>query len=116
MRTSLFTPIEVGASDAVGLKDIELVMDLEDEFDIALPDERIFCSAEQLKLQDWSHIQDVTIGEIHSRVCEILKENGRAVPSDSWLRVQKRIVRIFDVRPGEIRPDTRLYTDLRASS
>ena len=104
------------ASNNVGLKDLELVMELEDEFGIDLPDARLLYSAEQLKLDPMLPLEDPTVGEIHSRLCDIMAERGRSVPGDSWLRVQKRVMRIFDVSAEEIRPGTKLYADLGASS
>jgi hypothetical protein len=99
--------------DIVGLKDIELVMELEDEFGIDLPDEAFFLFGAGVKSNEVP--PDPTVGEIHSRLCAVIAEHGRPVPADSWHRFRKRIMKVFDVTAEEIRPDTTLYTDLGAS-
>jgi acyl carrier protein len=99
----------------VGLKDIELVMELEDEFDIGLPNGAYFLFGTGVKSDEGPPPMDPTVGEIHSRLCAVIAERGRPVPADSWHRVRKRIMKIFDVKAEEVRPDTRLYTDLGAN-
>jgi len=58
---------------------------------------------------------DITIGEIHDRVCELLREQGRPVPFSSWRRVKICIYEGVGVSPRLITRNSWLVQDLDAS-
>src|SRR5690349_3013879 len=62
-------------------------------------------------------------GEIHDRLCELLKRKGMDIPEDSWQRIQKCIAEgigfrgLFTnrLRPDEVKRESLLVKDLGAS-
>jgi acyl carrier protein len=87
----------------MGLDSIEIILEIEDEFDLAIPDE----DAEGLR----------TVGEIIDYVEHRLRERGDVVPAGKR-DVPERVVRIvaesLRIDPLEIRRDSRLAEDLGA--
>jgi hypothetical protein len=58
---------------------------------------------------------DPTAGEIHDRLCELIREYRAEVPADSWPRVQRCIGEALGIPSSQIRTEDRLIADLGAS-
>jgi len=90
----------------MGLEDVELMMDVEDAFGIALPDEPMQ--------------RMVTVGDLYDLVLPLVRETGpealrgRAdLEAHLWLRVRElAAAHAYKVRPEEITRDTRFVEDL----
>ena len=61
------------------------------------------------------HCFDLTAGELHDRLCELMREQGMAIPFSSWHRVKKCLSNALGVSPNRITRESRLITDLDAS-
>ena len=89
----------------MGLDLVELVLGLEDEFRIKIPDE------EASKLE--------TAGDLYLFVIKALKEESRVPPEVEedgvvWERVKKIVVAQLGVKPEEILKESHLVYDLGA--
>jgi acyl carrier protein len=86
----------------MGLDTVELVMAVEEEFDITIPDS--------------AATKMITVGEMHTFVIEELERLGRP-NTDSTLifeHLKLIIVRQLGVEPSEVIPGARFVKDLRA--
>jgi acyl carrier protein len=92
----------------MGLDTVELVMEIEDEFNICIPDE----DAERIR----------TVGDVYHF---ILAQKDRPVehgceppsigtPEEVWRKLTDVVVRVLRVRPEDVRPEARWYEDLGA--
>ena len=90
----------------MGLEDVELAMDAEDEFGISLPD-KVLQSV-------------VTAGDFYDVVLPLVRQTGKSELRDRddleeylWSRVQALAAeKAYDVRPEEITRTTRFVEDL----
>ncbi|HEY2587343.1 MAG TPA: hypothetical protein VGI81_16475, partial [Tepidisphaeraceae bacterium] len=56
-----------------------------------------------------------TVGDIHRRLRDLLREQGRPVPRDSWELVARCVGEALSIPPEDIRPEDRLVEDLGAT-
>jgi acyl carrier protein len=101
----------------VGIDALDLVFRLEKAFDFKMPRREaasLYWSAEQIRSKA-PRPNDATIGQIHERLCEILKRQGRAVPVDSWQRVQRTVSECLFIPIDQVRAESRFVQDLDAS-
>jgi len=83
----------------MGLDSVELVMAIEEEFDIDIPD------------GDAEKIQ--TVGDMQRQVLETLRQLGETPDADSGLsKLRKITVNQIGVRPEQVRPEARWIEDL----
>lgn len=85
----------------MGLETVELVMAIEEEFSIEIPDS----VTESL----------ATVGEIHAHLLQALRQRGET-PDEGrvWERLKAIIVDQLGVRPAEVIPSARIVQDLGA--
>lgn len=84
---------------AVGLDSVELVLAVEQEFSIEIPD----AIAEKL----------YTVGELHSFVVSELRRNGgKANTDDIFNRLRELICEQLAIKPERVIPDARFVQDL----
>jgi acyl carrier protein len=82
----------------MGLDFVELVMAIEDEFQIRIPND----VAPRL----------LRVGDFHSYVVKSLSESGRAVdPDEVWVRLKDVILRECPVREEHITPQAHIIED-----
>jgi acyl carrier protein len=101
----------------VGIDALDLAFRLEKAFGVTLPRRklnRLYFSGEQLVQKRLPKV-DPTIGEIHSRFCQLLVEEGVNVPADSWDRVRQCVAACLSIDKTDIQQESRFYTDLGAS-
>jgi len=56
---------------------------------------------------------DMTAGQLHDRVCDVLREIGTPVPRGSWRKVQLVIADATGLSPRSIRRDSLLRKEFR---
>ena len=98
----------------MGIDFLDIVFRLEKSFAVKIPRGRLCWTREQVSRGDFPNY-DPTVGEIHVRMCELLGEQKRPVPSDSWQRVCRCIGDSLAVMPEMIRPEHHLIGELGAS-
>jgi acyl carrier protein len=85
----------------MGLDSVELVMAIEDEFGIVIPD----ADAAQLAV----------LGAMHGFIVRALRERGDTPDDDQvWERLRNVVVKQLGVRPGEVTPSAHIVEDLHA--
>jgi acyl carrier protein len=85
----------------MGLDTVELVMTVEEEFEVDIPD----AAAEKM----------LTLGDMHAFLVFELKRLGRPPdPAQVFERMRAIIVRQLGVRPDEVIPSARFVKDLHA--
>ena len=90
----------------MGMQSIELVMDVEDEFGIRIPDD----AAEQC----------ITVGQLHTLVVNLIRSGSRQdlkkhvdLESLVWMRLCELSAKLSRAtRPADIKPETRFVDDL----
>lgn len=83
----------------MGLDTVELVMDVEREFNIKIPDENA--------------VKILTVGEFYDFVISRLKEQGRSYDDkEVWEKLKNCIV-AFGPEPDEVIPEARIVDDLK---
>lgn len=83
----------------MGLDSVELVMALEEEFGLDIPD----ADAERLE----------TVGGTHDYIVETLKQRGEAPDeAEVWQRLHRIIVNQLGVDPSEVRREAYFVRDL----
>ncbi len=83
----------------MGLDIVELVMTIEEEFDVSIP----------------NHVARtlVRLGDIHGFVVKLLQERGEAVdPAEVWERLKLIVHREFAIPEEQIVPEAHLVYDL----
>jgi len=88
----------------MGLDFVELLMDVEDEFDVRVDEE--------------SHLAIQTVGDLHVVVLNLMTAAGRTVTDEvtqsSWISIQRIVSETYGVDHGELQHDTRFVEDLGA--
>jgi acyl carrier protein len=85
----------------MGLDTVEMVMAIEEEFKIEIPDS----VAEEL----------LAVGDIRDYVCKVLRKRGETVDEDViWERVKKLVVDQLGVPPERVTPSADIIRDLGA--
>jgi hypothetical protein len=86
----------------MGLDTVEILMDIEEEFDISIPDE----VASNL----------LTVGDTHRLIVDMLVAKGtfrtNALESEAWNRLVKIVTRVVSIEPGKVLPESRLMPDI----
>ena len=90
----------------MGLDIVEILMQIEDRFEIKSLDSVLDSIAESGP--------DLTAGELHFLVGVKLRELGRPVPRSCWNGIRLAIGETLNISPLTIRPHTRLLADLGA--
>ena len=91
----------------MGMDFVEVVMAIEDEFSIDLPDDI---------MSDFvGERSDFTVGSLYDFICEELQRLGRPVPTDGWVRMQRRLSKVLGVREPDVRREAMFIRDLGAS-
>ena len=98
----------------MGIDFLDIVFRLERSFAVKIPRGRLYWTREQVNRGDFPNT-DPTAGEIHARMCELLREQNRPVPSESWQRVCRCIGDCLGIGPDTIRPEHHLIGELGAS-
>jgi acyl carrier protein len=126
----------------VGLDALDIIFRLEKSFEIVIPRGRVFEEPSVTRYQPTggfpvmvrgrtdanespdvdepppkqarANWYDITAGEIHDRVCELVREQGKAVPFSCWHRVKKCLSDALGVSPKQIRRESWLSEDLGA--
>ena len=116
----------------MGLDALDIIFRLEKSFGTMIPRGRVFeepsrptfgfpvkvagMAAADVPMpeKDRGRLYDLTAGQIHDRLCELMREQGKAVPYSSWHRVKKCLTDALGVSPKLIRRDSRLVQDLSA--
>jgi acyl carrier protein len=84
----------------VGLDAVELVMQIEEEFDIAIADH----DAETMR----------TVGDLYNGILRQLDRTGSSANKEEvWQKLVKIVSRLLRIRPEDVRPSTRFIDDLR---
>jgi hypothetical protein len=116
----------------MGIELLDIMFRLEKSFGTKIPRGRVFESPptptfgfpvkmpnETVKIEHVPAMhngrRDITAGQIHDRLCELLREQGRPVPFSSWRRVKKVLHDALGVAPSAIKRDSWLVHDLNAS-
>lgn len=97
----------------MGIDALDIVFRLERTFEIKIPRGELFYRDGEIS--DRHKWFDITIGEIHVRLCELLRNRALPIPSDSWELVTRCIGEALHVPPTVIRPEHRLVEDLGAT-
>ena len=85
----------------MGLDTVELVMAIEDEFDI------------QISSNDAPKL--AVLGEMHGYIVRQLDERGQKPDENEiWARLSRVVVKQLGVRPDEVKRSTHVIKDLRA--
>lgn len=74
----------------MGIDALDIIFRLEQAFDVKIMRGRVY-SSEEVNSGFKSPAGDVTVGEIHQRICDLLREMKLPVPQDSWRRVTQCI-------------------------
>ncbi|MEE9344534.1 MAG: hypothetical protein V3U88_02900 [Methylococcales bacterium] len=85
----------------MGLESVELVMAIEEEFDINIPDEEAG--------------NFDTVGKLYRHIVDVLYQSGRSGQvdeSDVWERMKDVIVSQLGVRPEQVTEDASFVSDL----
>ena len=86
----------------MGLDTVEILMEIEDEFDISIPDQVASNS--------------ITVGETHRVVVDLLVAKGRKhspeMESDVWRRLVTIVTKQMDIKPEAVRPESRWIPDI----
>jgi acyl carrier protein len=83
----------------MGLDTVELVMDVEEEFDVSIPDE----VAPTL----------VRLGDLHAFAVRALEARGEPIdPSAAWERLKSVVRRKFAAQDELLTPETHIVNDL----
>jgi hypothetical protein len=80
----------------MGLEHVQLMMELEEEFGITIPDEHVPLLS--------------TIGDVHAYLVRRLEPGVQ--PDNVWARLERILLEEHDLKPEWIRPETDLYRDL----
>jgi hypothetical protein len=85
----------------MGLDTVEILMEIEEEFDISIPDQVASNS--------------LTVGDTHRVIVEMLVAKGaarsRELEADIWQRLVKAVTKTVDIKPDAIRPESRWIPD-----
>jgi acyl carrier protein len=90
-----------GRTEGVGLDAVELIMAIEEEFDLEIPNERA--------------AKIFTVGDLHAYLISELGRLGRADRDDArvYARMRDIICRETAIEPAEVVPSARFIADLR---
>jgi hypothetical protein len=99
----------------MGIDGLDIIFRLERAFNVTIPAGRIYWSDEQRRLNKFDRRTTVTVGEMHHRMCDLLREMKHSVPDNSWDRVAKCVGDALQVAPTSIKPQDRLIEDLGAT-
>ena len=87
---------------SMGLETVEILMEIEDEFDISIPDELASNS--------------LTVGDTHRVVVDMLVAKGAVrspgLEADAWQRLVKIVTEHMRMNPGSVRPESRWIPDI----
>lgn len=98
----------------MGIDALDIMIRLEQVFGVKIPGDRAYWSEEE-RQRKRSGTTTATVGEIHQRVCDFLREVGLPIPDNSWERVTRCIGDALMITPTDINPEDRLVQDLGAT-
>ena len=86
----------------MGLDTVELLMEIEDEFDISIPDQVVSNS--------------LTVGDTHRVIVDMLVAKGAmrspALEADAWQRLVEIVTEQMRMKPEVVRPESRWIPDI----
>jgi hypothetical protein len=90
------------ALPSMGLETVEILMEIEDEFDISIPDHIAYNA--------------VTVGDTHRIIVDMLVAKGAVrsaeLEADAWQRLVKIVTAQVGMKPQAVRPESRWIPDI----